>query len=207
MYFQLSKLYCFLSNAARAIVASSQKSVCEGYLCNRHMMLSRKLLPKNRQRHSVNTNWSKTMTIDANYARMDKMKNDVSVRLILATTLQNLGLTFQNHWATQRGAVRWLCPFNIIFKVGALNVVTFCTTILERLARALDATVTSAHLGCFCFQVIFDAADGATPASLRQFVSRVSDIPLDQLNMAKYFREKYDWLPITDSLTSQVCQT
>lgn len=68
-----------------------------------------------------------------------------------------------------------------------------------------NTSVTSAHLRYFCFQVIFDTAGGATPASLRQFVSRVSDIPLDQLNVAKYFREKYDWLPIRDALTSQVC--
>ena len=55
--------------------------------------------------------------------------------------------------------------------------------------------------------MIFDATEGATPVSLRQFVSRVSDIPLDRLNVAKHFREKYDWLPIMDALAGQVCDT
>lgn len=58
---------------------------------------------------------------------------------------------------------------------------------------------------CFPFQVIFEPTEGATPNSLRQFVSRVCDIPLDQLNIAKYVRQKYDWLVISDTFSRQVC--
>ena len=55
------------------------------------------------------------------------------------------------------------------------------------------------------FQVIFEPTEGATPNSLRQFVSGVCNIPLDRLNIAKYFRQKYDWLVISDSFSRQVC--
>lgn len=55
------------------------------------------------------------------------------------------------------------------------------------------------------FQVIFEPSEGATPNSLRQFVSRVCDIPLDRLNIAKYLRQKYDWLVISDTFNHQVC--
>lgn len=51
--------------------------------------------------------------------------------------------------------------------------------------------------------MIFDPIEGATPTSLRQFVGRVCDIPLDRLNVAKYFRTKYDWMVITDAPSSQ----
>ena len=57
-----------------------------------------------------------------------------------------------------------------------------------------------------CCQVIFEPSEGATPVSLRQFISRIFDIPLDRLNVAKYLRAKYDWLVITDKPKSQVCQ-
>ena len=55
------------------------------------------------------------------------------------------------------------------------------------------------------FQVIFEPSEGATPNSLRQFVSGVCDIPLDRLNIAKYLRQKYDWLVISDTFSRQVC--
>ena len=103
--------------------------------------------------------------------------------------------------------MRRLCLFNIILRWGAKRCKILHNNIRTFSPGFRNTTVTSAHLRYFCFQVIFDAAEGATPASLRQFVSRVSDIPLNQLNVAKYFREKYDWLPIMDALTSQVCQT
>lgn len=52
-------------------------------------------------------------------------------------------------------------------------------------------------------EVIFEPSEGATPVSLRQFISRIFDIPLDRLNVAKYLRVKYDWLIITDKPKSQ----
>ena len=55
------------------------------------------------------------------------------------------------------------------------------------------------------FQVIFEPSEGATPNSLRQFVSGVCDIPLDRLNIAKYLRQKCDWLVISDTFSRQVC--
>ncbi|XP_078377016.1 ubiquitin carboxyl-terminal hydrolase 40-like isoform X2 [Oculina patagonica] len=47
-------------------------------------------------------------------------------------------------------------------------------------------------------EVIFEPSEGASPASLRQFVAKVCDIPLNQLHLAKYFRAKYDWMVIED---------
>ncbi|CAH3155916.1 unnamed protein product [Porites evermanni] len=47
-------------------------------------------------------------------------------------------------------------------------------------------------------EVIFDPTEAVTPTLLRHFVSKISDIPLDQLNIAKYFPAKYDWLVIRD---------
>ncbi|XP_074622517.1 ubiquitin carboxyl-terminal hydrolase 40-like isoform X2 [Acropora palmata] len=52
-------------------------------------------------------------------------------------------------------------------------------------------------------EVIFEPSEGATPNSLRQFVSGVCDIPLDRLNIAKYLRQKYDWLVISDTFSRQ----
>lgn len=52
-------------------------------------------------------------------------------------------------------------------------------------------------------EVIFEPSEGATPNSLRQFVSGVCDIPLDRLNIAKYLRQKYDWLVISDTFNHQ----
>ena len=53
-------------------------------------------------------------------------------------------------------------------------------------------------------QVIFEASEGTSPASLRQFVARVCDIPLDRLHVAKYFRAKYEWMVIRDTPQKQV---
>jgi len=47
--------------------------------------------------------------------------------------------------------------------------------------------------------VIFEPSAGASPASLRQFVAKVCNIPLDRLHVAKYFRSKYDWMIIRDT--------
>lgn len=55
-----------------------------------------------------------------------------------------------------------------------------------------------------CCQVIFEPSDGASPASLRHFVAKVCNIPLDRLHVAKYFRAKYDWMLIKDTPQNQV---
>ncbi|KAJ7369771.1 peptidase C19 [Desmophyllum pertusum] len=52
-------------------------------------------------------------------------------------------------------------------------------------------------------EVIFEPSEGASPVSLRQFVAKVCEIPHDQLNVAKYFRAKCDWLVIKDAPKSQ----
>lgn len=52
-------------------------------------------------------------------------------------------------------------------------------------------------------EVIYEPTGGATPLSLRQFVSNVCDIPLDRLNVAKYFRAKYHWLVIKNAPGNQ----
>ncbi|XP_020609230.1 ubiquitin carboxyl-terminal hydrolase 40-like [Orbicella faveolata] len=52
-------------------------------------------------------------------------------------------------------------------------------------------------------EVIFEPSDGASPASLRQFVAKVCNIPLDRLHVAKYFRAKYEWMVIRDTPQKQ----
>lgn len=52
--------------------------------------------------------------------------------------------------------------------------------------------------------MIFEPSDGASPASLRQFVAKVCNIPLDRLHVAKYFRAKYEWMVIRDTPQKQV---
>lgn len=52
--------------------------------------------------------------------------------------------------------------------------------------------------------MIFEPSDGASPASLRHFLAKVFDIPLNRLHVAKYFRAKYDWMVIRDTPPKQV---
>lgn len=52
-------------------------------------------------------------------------------------------------------------------------------------------------------EVIFEPSGGASPESLRYFLGRVWDIPLERLNVAKYLRGKYEWLVIKDTGVTQ----
>ena len=52
--------------------------------------------------------------------------------------------------------------------------------------------------------MIFEASEDASPASLRQFVAKVCDIPLDRFHVAKYFRAKYEWMVIRHTPQKQV---
>lgn len=54
--------------------------------------------------------------------------------------------------------------------------------------------------------VVWDAARGWTAASLRQRVADFYSLPVDNIEVAKYFPEKSEWLPVSSWVKPWGCR-
>lgn len=48
-----------------------------------------------------------------------------------------------------------------------------------------------------CVDLVWDTARGWTAGSLRQRVAHFCSLPVEKIEIAKYFPEKFEWLPIS----------
>lgn len=48
-----------------------------------------------------------------------------------------------------------------------------------------------------CVDLVWDTARGWTASSLRQRVAYFCSLPVEKIEIAKYFPEKFEWLPIS----------
>lgn len=48
-----------------------------------------------------------------------------------------------------------------------------------------------------CVDLVWDTGRGWTAGSLRQRVAHFCSLPVEKIEIAKYFPEKFEWLPIS----------